>query len=101
MTSLHRLGGLRLENSLDQLLSVKGLSAITRLEDHLFVGEVPVLESFAGLDNIEFIGGNVEIPIRSEDDLKYFVNLETVGGNVEIGGELTIRGRIYDSSVCE
>ncbi len=126
LTSLHTLRGLRLE-VLDELLSVEGLAAITRLEEHLFIGQVPLLESYAGLDNIEFIGGDMELPIRSEDDLSYLAKLKKVGGsvdlrvplttnsrdyeveclalkhfsNVEIGGEFTIRGGVFDPSLCE
>jgi hypothetical protein len=76
-------------NMYDGINNLNGLNVITSIEGNLDIGGIPncnwTLESLTGLENLNYIGGNLLITYNSElENLNGLNGLTEVAGSVEI-----------------
>ena len=95
LNSLTYIGGnLQIVNN-DSLINLTGLSSLTRVEKDLFIGVWgddeqlgnPRLINLAGLDNLNSIGGSLDIQFNENlESLENLNHLTSIGGSVRISG---------------
>jgi len=91
--------------------SLAGLSPVTSIAGDLCIGSImtpflgnPLLKSLTGLDNLEYIGGNLYISCNdSMTDLEGLNNLNSIGNGLYIGLRLggTLKGSINSLTSIE